>query len=517
MANKQFNTYCRITNYLDATDPSLMTIIHGLCADGYFNPKGKNGITFLLPTDKAFRATLEKLAYSDKIEDADKARDMLAALVIRDVFKSPSDWKSREVANSLLPPQVVEVDSATAKEVVFKSGARAQIDEKFKDSSKKQNLAVWKLSGEIPVTTDRPAQNQQKRKKGSYDPGPLSQTTERHKIALVVENDYAMQYQSKKSHDVFCEYSLSLLKYIRDEHKDENTLLNVLPMLAFDQLDFYFLVEPHRKSGEFLLSDSIINGWWSQHRQLTGIECSKLIEELQQLKGKEGLVYTDRKRLIEKIASLRQKLFQSITSRPRDIVTELSKCYAELETENKIGGEGPVFPSYLAEFYRKNPGLKMLHDELRYVAHGRFKQLESDYSVHELGNLFNYIGECLHEDDSGRPSVMKILNANMVKYQIQPTQLIQEIKLFIGSTCFLHFFMPLNEALNIQSKYSLTRPDPNNPLLYNIAADVLVKHDRIIKSNNDKANDEILRALQSINLHVNHKELFDQLQSVLSK
>src|ERR1700743_1507318 len=102
MSGKQFKTYCKIMDYIDAVDPELATLARGLCVDLSLNSfRRKPGITFLMPQDKSFRAKLEKLAYSDNIMEATKATEMLNALVIQDVFKTPAEWKTREVSNSL--------------------------------------------------------------------------------------------------------------------------------------------------------------------------------------------------------------------------------------------------------------------------------------------------------------------------------------------------------------------------------------------------------------------------------
>ena len=94
MANKP-KTWCRITDYIEQTDPEMYDLIRATCIMPALDSlKGKNGITFLVPQDKAVRDKIKKLAMSEDVADAIKACDMLSACIIRDVFKRPEDWKS---------------------------------------------------------------------------------------------------------------------------------------------------------------------------------------------------------------------------------------------------------------------------------------------------------------------------------------------------------------------------------------------------------------------------------------
>ena len=93
----KFKVHCKIIDYVEQQDPELAQIIRAVCADGALTSlKGKPGITFLMPLDKAFREKLLKLATSDNYEDVDKANDMINALIIRDIFRSPADWMAHK-------------------------------------------------------------------------------------------------------------------------------------------------------------------------------------------------------------------------------------------------------------------------------------------------------------------------------------------------------------------------------------------------------------------------------------
>lgn len=530
MASKQFKTYCRIIDYVDAVDPELSKIIRGLCVDMSLGSlKGKPGITFLMPQDKAFRAKLEKLAYSDKIEDSNKANDMLNALIFRDVFKSPSDWmaKKDDIPNSLLPSQHVEIESTTANGVIFKSGAKAVIDTDFKDASRRGNLAVWKLeSGEIPVTTDKPSSfkyaKSGKAKTGGYNPGNLASQSERFNIAIAVENAYALcQLQQDtgasghKRRDVYLEHTMSLVNYILHVRNDKALLLDkVLPLVSLDKIDFYLLVEPHRASGNYILDDMLIHEWWvNRHNHPCSI--AKVVQELEELldAGDQALIYSNRAQVFEKIAEVRDKLSKYVDARPRGIVDEISKAYDELNNNNTINGLGPIYPQGLAAYYASEPGLKMLHDELRYLTYGAFKQFESHrFDIGAFNELVNMIGECLYAGTADeRARSQKLLNKTSIKYLISPTEKVQEIKIFLYSTMFMYVPMTSADANNLKQKNSVSRPDPNNIVIFNIAKDLYTQHKRII-DDTDASNLDIVAALRTLNVDSLDPVLRDELK-----
>lgn len=513
MSAKEFKTFCRIIDYVHSANPDLGAIMVGVCSDLPLNSlKGKPGITFLMPQDKAFLDTLEKLAYSDKTEEANKAGEMLNALIIRDYIRSPAEWKSREISNSLYPAQVVEVESTTAKEVVFKSGAKAVLDEKFRDASRRQNLAVWKLTGSIPVTTDKlakPPQRKPQGKTGAYQPDAVHAQRLRFKIGIIVENEYAAACahshavgRNGATTDVYQEYSLSLVDFILHERKDRALALErVIPMIGFDKMDFYFLVEPHKNGGEYLLDDNLINEWWSWKRdhKCSISSVTRDINSILNDASGTGLIYTDRSKVLEAIARARASVAAAIDGRPRQAVDDLAKVYTELESSNTISGVGPIYPTGVAHYYASEPGLKMMHDELRYRAFGAFAKLEAElFDVFSYHHLVNLIGECLHAGTSERDGQRKLLSRATVRSMISPTELIDEIKVFLYSTMFLQIPLTPTDADQLKQKYTTSRPDPANMRVYNIAKLNFTRHARILTHDALRVGHDLTAALRSI-------------------
>ncbi len=478
--------------------------------------KGKPGITFLMPQDKAFLTKLEKLAYSDKTEEATKAGDMINALIIRDVFKTPADWKAKEVINSLMPSQLVEVESTSTTEVVFKSGAKAVIDKGFNDASRKKNLAVWKLiSGEIPVTTDKPAPHRSmkpKGKLGSYDPVSVIEQNERYKIALAVENSYALsrlQYESSTARapyrDVYLETTLSLINYIYVKRNDLALLYErVLPIISLDKMDFYFLVEPHKFSGSYLLDDALIHEWWV-NKHMIPCNARAILDDIEHLltnnTSSSALVYSDRASILAKIDSVRLAICARIESKPRECVADIESYYKELENNNQINGLGPIYPPTLAQYYKESPGLKLVQDELRFLAFGAFCRLETEgFDIGNFHELVNMIGECLYVPDAKASERRHVLlDKNTIKYLISPGETISEIKIFVNSTMLLYIPLTRAEANTLKVKNSVKRPDPNHIAVFNIAKNLYLQHDRLIGTNSATTPD-IIAALKSLDV-----------------
>ena len=250
----------------------MAELLRGTCADMSLNStKGKPGVTFLMPQDEKYIKEITDLAYSDDPKKANTACNMLNALILRDVFKTPADFmaKQKNIPNSLYPSQHVVVSGAEGKTIKFASGATAVLDTAFIDASSKTNLAIWKLTGRIPHEGGTPADLSMAKKgkggkAGSYQPSTEQSRSLRFQIAIAVENAYALHCLQKKNGgahavDPFCKHAFSLIDFI---HKSGNMSLlqdKILPLIHGDQLDFYLLVEPHRGTvGSYMIDDATI-------------------------------------------------------------------------------------------------------------------------------------------------------------------------------------------------------------------------------------------------------------------
>ena len=517
MSNKKFKVFCHIFDYVESADPELAELLKGTCADmSLRSTKGKGGLTLLIPEDKGYRKEISDFAYSDKPEEANKATDMLNALIFRDVFKTPSDWiaKKDDIPNGLIPSQHVEIDSATATEIVFKNGARATPDKGFKDSSKKQILAVWRLtSGKMPVTTDKPAKlkyMKSGKEIGSYELTTTMAQSSRHQIAIEVENEYFLnQVQVRKGgqyRNVYLEYIASFLHHVIQ--KDMNLMYEkILPLISLDKLDFYVLIEPHKFGGNYLISDVIINNWWSSREMCDVLSMIQTVQKLLNSSPSDSLIYKDRAGLLNRIHSTRKLAFET---RPRSIIDPIEAVYKQLEDNNTIDGAGPVYPDALYQYYKSEPGLKLIHDELRYTSFLRFKALEQSaiFDHGALDKLLNDIGECLYASTEGERATSKLLlNKKVLKYLISPNDVVTEIGMFVNSTMFLYVPMTFDESCSLKQKNQIGRPEPGKVTLYNVAREIYTHHSRI-----KPAADSLVAQLRLLDVSSMDPALRDELK-----
>lgn len=500
MSGKSFGTYCTILDYLDAKYPEFAQIIHGLCIRGALTSlHGKNGITLLMPMDKDYVAEIEKLAYSSSIADAEKATNMVLALIVRDVFKTSADWTTKEAANALKSSQKIAIKSTSGTGVTFASGAQAVLDKNF--VGRKDNLAVWNLTGRIPVTTDIPASIRPAGAKpagakrvGGYVPLEKQWLNERFKICKAVEMAYAVRrnehcklvcrgqrkMDDSRWVDPFVEHSMSLLHFIANVKKDSALFDKVLPLIGCDKMDFYYLIQPH-DDNNFIVPDDIITEWYAQHHSVDFV-IGSMIQQINAAlnahtnSGNTTAVFGKREDFVRGTMGVRNRILNNAETAARKICADIHAEYKQLEVNNKI--EGTTFwPDATWEFYKASPGLKLIHDELRYVMHGAFRQLEMDrpFDSGRCNELFNIIGDYLIDvERADHYKQAKLLNKDSIECLIAPSEKVEDIKIFVMSTAFLYVPLVDNECDAL--KGTEIRPDPSTPEFYNIVKAIRAKY-----------------------------------------
>jgi hypothetical protein len=528
----KFKYYCKITDYVQEVNPDLAEILRGTCSN-LTNLKGKNGLTFLMPTDKATIDELRKLAESDNIKDFTSACDMINAMIVYDVMNSPSDWadKKDDIPNAL--KQRIEVDSVSGKTVKFKSGATATLDEKFKpmvkDESRGPRLRVWALSGKIPVTTDKPTTFKYRlrkgevpaAKKGGYSPSSSQLENLRWKIAIAVENLYMFDKEQSRVYggaesrgysdaataphsqhkSAFLDYALSLVDFIGRNHVDM-LYKRVLPVVSFNNVDFYLLVEPHKTSGSYLLSDNVIESWWATVANNV-FDTSGIIARVGQwlenppAEFSKYAIYSNRIALINEVEEVRVNMS---TSNPKLIAGRIRDVYANLVNNNTIGSIGNVLPDELIAYYRAEPGLKLVQDEMRYVTYLMFEQMEGllSFTRTAYADIITYIADYMYGDGTDRHRMLKILNSNTLEMSIAPAERVNEINIFVNSTNFLYFPLSPSDIVNFPLKSVITKPDPFNIKYFNTAKATQLKHNRLIAFENEREDQQLVSLLNNV-------------------
>jgi hypothetical protein len=150
MPPKKLKKFCRVTKFLEQTDKDLHQVLDDLCLFGLFRTRGR-GVTFLYPSNAAYRKKISDHAYSNNPE---KAVDMIKALVLLDYLPSPIDFKNKkdDIPNAL--HKKLGVDSADSKEVKLSSGHKLAVNKSFATLRADEPVAVYNITGtgELPLT-----------------------------------------------------------------------------------------------------------------------------------------------------------------------------------------------------------------------------------------------------------------------------------------------------------------------------------------------------------------------------
>jgi hypothetical protein len=513
--SKKLRAFCNILDYLDEAEPEVAQLFRLTCMSGALsNLKGKPGLTLLLPTDADVRKKIAKLANSDNPTEAMTANNILSAHVLKDVFKSPSDFANKRDDIPNLLNQHVEIDSVNGDEVKFKSGAVAKLDKRFIDSSRGSRLSVWALKGEIEVTSDKPAKLKYMKRKPGKEGGDSSNPASnklRQAIISAIENAYYLDsvngnirnekiggsgddldsellelgiapmyvYDVLKTkpisaiRDAFLEYTLSLVNFIVNVRRDKKLFFDVVaPVLSLQKADIYNLLEPY-KGDDHLIPDALIEDWWKSRPVFDFLHVANQIPELlnEGSKYSSCVLYKSRMDILGEIDRVRVNITERTQSNPRAIVGMVAEVYRDLAENNRIGSITGVFPDALAEHYKRNPMLKMLQDEMRYCGYLGFSALENEpfdaTKYNELLNAFEaYANSVNNFEDSA--SGVRLLNANVIRYSIAPIERYTEVNIFLHSTHFVYVPLTVDEMMKFPYKNVITKPNPDKLRIFNI-------------------------------------------------
>lgn len=437
-AKREQKAFCRIEDYLDAKYPKVAELIRATCVDMTLrSTRGKSGITLLLPTDPKFLEKVESKVYSDDPREASSACDMLNAVILRDCFKDAKSMKDAAaagtLANSLYPAQKVEVKSAAGSKVEFANGATAELDKSFIDSSPKGNLAVWLLSGPngLPVTKDSPATLAPRRKGpvgkvGSYQDDVQSQKL-RYSIAVQVENEYALQKLLSSDSDPYCKRVSSLLDCVCE--MDHDLFTKLAPLIHHSIVDFYVLVEPHRKEG-YRIGDDILEKWWNGGRPAE-VDCHKVWAKLDSVVG--GL---NRGPLREFAAEQRR---QVAGAGGRPVARSVEDAY-----KSAAGLLAAISP--LSGGYER----MIVEDTLRYFCWSVCKGV---FDIGAYNQMLQVIGDAMYSlNKDGDKYVSPILNKAQILHNVDPRGAIGLLMDFVNSSAFLGVPMTLDECKQSSGK-----------------------------------------------------------------
>jgi hypothetical protein len=147
MPPKKVKKFCRVTKFLEQNDKDLYQALDDLCLLGLFRPRRDKGITFLYPSDKAYRKKIIDHSYSNSPE---KAVEMFKCLILFDYYKNPSDFSRGSISNA--HNEIVEIETTTAKDVKLKSGHTLTPNKEYIPLRDGEPVTVYTLTGKGELT-----------------------------------------------------------------------------------------------------------------------------------------------------------------------------------------------------------------------------------------------------------------------------------------------------------------------------------------------------------------------------
>lgn len=254
-SDKSIKKFCNLSKYIKQKEPQLFSVFEDFCLLHYLKPaRGSNGITFLLPKEKAYKQKIINAAYST---NPDIAAAMLKALILQDYYPTPSSFNGT-VVNLL--NQKVEIKDVSEKHVKLSNGLELEKDAKFEPMGR-SNMAVYTLSGkgEMPtngttVVIDKPA----KQTGGSSINGKMA-------LQELLKNTYLQEIG--KSDNCYVKKVYLQLKYIKECESDASAEL--FEYLGNDEFSDSYLLDMYCESKYSKSFEYILRGMASNHQDKT--------------------------------------------------------------------------------------------------------------------------------------------------------------------------------------------------------------------------------------------------------
>lgn len=485
MASKkkgQLSKYCRIFQFVEANDADLAQAIRDLCMEGALAARGA-GVTLLYPAEKGYRAEIVDKAYTD---EAEEAVHLLESLIIPMAVRSASDFRSG--VGSKLGVKL-EVEKVEGSKVFLKGGAVLKPSTSFRPLGTKasEKMAVWVVeSGRVPTSGEKfelPAHHKKGGKgyRGGASGGAGGGHSRRCAIADDVEKEFdrCMREGSCRSKNPYLAKSVSLLHFLKIRYPD--LLCLVCPIIDRDPaVTFYLLLEPFKAIGPCLLPDEVIAGW-------DGAESYEdaVAEYREYFESKSDAKYSsDPAGVRSAVDGLRQRIGASLNK--INTPTAIRAAYQTLETQNQIGGMGPILPE--ATLRALQGCKKVWQDELRFLLHAQLTEVLTAPS-YEPGE-YAAIVYMLRVDRPGNDYHAELTLANPGLYggngrtgDIAPNDRFGMLVTFLNSTDFLYTPVP---RANIGTAWAtFAGYDPRTGKIYNAEASkeqVLEMHSLMVRT-----------------------------------
>jgi hypothetical protein len=433
--NKKMKKFPRILDYLEAHHKDVYDIIDDLAMHGALTPKRGGSITFLIP-DKKYIGKIRKAIESDKPEEA---TDMIGSLILLDLFETPSDFSEKQDDVPNLLGKKITIKGVAGSKVNVDDG-ELTVDTGFKPferqgSSKRGNLAVWELKGEIkyegaPSATFKYAKTPQKGSKRKEGGGEHSEICKLVYDITKEEVDCIRQgtggpnnYKSPMLNAVACVMrGLMSDPNLNDEYLKARSILTKHPII-----DFYLLFQTPdvfpadkiltaHKAGKPDINNNVetIKNFFKKTIADAAVLNYDLLAELNRAKDE-----------------LRSNIRESVNLKLNEKVI---RAYNEIDENNKLiymgttYYAGKLYPDVLANVFKSHKNLHLALDEAMYFIYTVLRRIKSSTPDWEAGRpkraeeyaaLFMTIKDCFGK--LGDPNKSMVLRPPIDSHDIYQT------------------------------------------------------------------------------------------------
>ena len=231
--------FCGLSKYVKTMDKDLYQALDDLCLLGLFNTRNR-GVTFLFPSDKAYRKKIVNMAYSNTPE---KAVDMFKALLLSDHLPKCDDFKKKQDDIPNFLRKKLDVTDVSSTAVKLKSGHKLELEKSYVSLRNGDQAAVYKLSGkgELPLTgaasTGKYAQPSTRG--GGYSGG----ASELYDMTKFVEKQFA-----NGDDDAYKKILTVVYKHVIDNENEKFKDLVYNSLCATEIATFYNILKPYGRT-----------------------------------------------------------------------------------------------------------------------------------------------------------------------------------------------------------------------------------------------------------------------------
>lgn len=230
--NNSLKKFCKLSKYIEQTEPGLFKVFDDLCLLRYLNPvRGSPGITFLMPKEKSYIQKIINTAYST---EPDVAVNMIKALILQDYYPNFSAFGSKAIN---LLNQKLDVKEVSEKYLKLASGLELTIDKAFVPMGYRDNMAVYTLSGkgEMPLTGQVVAVEKRIEKSGG-----MKISSDKSTLHKLLENTYISEIG--KVDNIYVKKVYLQLKCLMENKDKDNSIKDYL---GNDEISDSYLLDMH--------------------------------------------------------------------------------------------------------------------------------------------------------------------------------------------------------------------------------------------------------------------------------